>query len=121
MQALIEYFTHPALWISVLIIGLAGQVAKKLILGDPDDMPKNGYRGFKGVYYVTYKAHAVIVGAMGGMIPGLPVTEAMETDGMAGSVMFYAGAGALAMIVYASVVGTIKNAFENYSKKLAEG
>lgn len=118
LDALIAYITHPALWITVLVIGGAGEIAKKLILGNPHDMPKTGYPGFKGVYYVTYKFHAVVVGGLAGLIPGLPVTEALATEGVAGGVMFYAGAGAIAMIAYASVVGSIKNGVKNYGKKL---
>jgi hypothetical protein len=121
LDALIAYIAHPALWISVLVIGLAGEIAKKLILGDKKDMPKEGYPGFKGVYYVTYRFHAVAVGALLGMIPGLPVTEALATEGMAGGVMFYAGAGAIAMITYASVVSSIRSAVANYGKKLGKG
>ena len=118
MDALIEYLTHPAVWIAVLVIGGAGEIAKKIVLGNPKSMPEEGYRGLKGVYYVTYKAHAMVVGGLGGLVPGLPVTEALATDGQAGSVMMYAGAGALAMIVYASIVSNIKSAVRNYGKKL---
>jgi hypothetical protein len=119
LDALIAYIAHPALWISVLVIGLAGEIAKKLILGDQKDMPKTGYPGVKGVYYVTYRFHAVVVGGLIGLIPGIPVTDALRTEGMAGGVMFYAGAGAVAMIAYATVVSSIKSAVANYGKKLS--
>lgn len=115
IDALGGYFSHPALWVAVLIIGTLGDVVKKLVL--PGPMPKDGWPGWRGVYYVTYKAHALAVGALMGLIPGLPVSDAFETEGPAGPVLFYAGAGAIAMIGYAALVGTIKNAIENRKAK----
>ena len=121
LEALTAWLLHPATWIAVLVIGTAGEIAKKLILGDPKAMPKSGYPGLKGVYFVTYKAHGIFVGAALGLIPGLPMTEALATDGVAGSVMMYGGAGALAMIAYAGVVGSIKNAIKLWGARLGSG
>jgi hypothetical protein len=123
LDHLINWLTHPSTWIAVLVIGTCGEVAKRLILGPKKHWPKDAdghvaFRGWRGVYAVTYKLHALLVGAVIGLIPGIPVVESLQSDGWAGAVLQYAGDGALAMVAYASVVGTIKSAFETYAPKL---
>ena len=127
LDHLIDWLTHPSTWIAVLVIGTCGEAAKRLILG-PKKRPKKSwpkdadghvaFRGWRGVYAVTYKLHALLVGALIGLAPGIPVVESLRTEGWAGAVLQYAGDGALAMIAYASVVGTIKSAFEVYAPRL---
>lgn len=117
MLDLISWLGHPSTWIAVLIIGGAGEIAKQLILGPKKLWPKDGFPGWKGVYAVTYRFHAVVVGALIGCIPGLPVIEALQTEGIAGSAMQYAGDGALAMIAYTAIVGTIKAIIKNFGKR----
>ncbi len=98
---------------AALIIGIAGEVVKKLVgakAGDP---------GVKGLYFVTYKAHGVIVGAAMGVAGhpmGLPTPAAFGT-GMAGAVLAYAVAGGIAMVAYQSIVGSLKNAIEHVGKR----
>lgn len=123
LDQLTDWLTHPSTWIAVLVIGTCGEVAKRLILGPKKSWPKDAdghtaFRGWRGVYAVTYKLHALLVGALIGLIPGIPVVESLRTEGWAGAVLQYTGNGALAMIAYASVVGTIKSAFEVYAPKL---
>jgi len=120
LDGLVAYFTHPAFWVALLVIGSVHETGKKLILGPKDKWPKEGFKGWKGVYRVTCKNHSLVMGALIGLIPGMPVTEALTTEGMMGSVIFYVGAGIGAMIGYASVVGTVKDVLANYGKKLAE-
>lgn len=119
LNGLTEYLAHPALWIAILAIGGCGEIAKKLILGPKSKWPKEGFPGWRGVYFVTYKAHAMIIGGGAGWLLPLPVSSAFAEDGQAGQAMFYLGAGAIAMIAYAIIVGNIKTFFKNQGKKLA--
>jgi hypothetical protein len=120
LDSLVAYLTHPAFWVALLVIGTVHETGKQLVLGKKENWPKEGFKGWKGVYRVTMKLHSLILGGLLGVIPGLPVTESLATEGVAGSVLFYVGAGCGAMIGYASVVGTFKDALANYGKKLAE-
>ncbi|MBN8609637.1 MAG: hypothetical protein J0L92_03585 [Deltaproteobacteria bacterium] len=119
MDELMSWLGHPSTWITVLIVGTLGEVAKALILGPKKTWPKDAdghvaFRGWRGVYAVTYKVHALVVGALFGLVPGVPVIEALHSEGVAGAVLQYAGNGALAMVTYTSVVGTLKSLFEMY-------
>ena len=120
MKDLVAYFTHPAFWVAMMAIGTVHETGKQLVLGNKSKWPKEGFRGWKGVYRVTMKTHSLILGALLGLIPGLPVTESLATEGVAGSVIFYLGAGCCAMVGYASVIGIIKDVLANYGKKLAD-
>lgn len=119
-QSFIEYLTHPAFWIALLVIGTIHETGSQLALGSKSKWPKDGFRGWRGVYRVTRKSHSLVLGALFGLIPGLPVIESLATEGIAGSVMFYMGAGIGAMVGYASVVGTFRDALANYGKKLVD-
>jgi hypothetical protein len=109
-------------WIIILIvapflIGFAGEIVKKWVnakAGDP---------GFKGLYYVTYKGHALVVGALLGLamwagkgpVPALfhyAVGDVSEA-GIGGYVLAYAFSGGVAMVAYSTIVGTIKNSIEH--------
>jgi hypothetical protein len=120
LAALVEYLTHPAFWVALLAIGSIHETGKKLVLGPKNKWPKEGFKGWRGVYRVTCKNHSLIMGALIGLIPGMPVTEALSTEGLMGAVIFYVGAGVGAMVGYASVVGSLKDALANYGKKLAD-
>ena len=104
MDALLAALTHPALWVAAIVIGTLGEVAKNLVRA------KAGDKGWRGVYYVTYRAHAILVGASLGALSfagiELPVAEGFSEGG--GPVLFYACSGALAMIGYDSIVKTLK-------------
>ena len=95
---------YPILLTS-LVIGIFGEVARKLVRA------KAGDKGFKGVYFVTFKAHGVFVGAAIGLLGfpvGIPVPVVFGA-GLGGAVLAYAGSGALAMVAYSTMVGTLKN------------
>jgi len=104
MDALIAAFLHPALWVTAIVIGMLGEVAKKLVRA------KAGDKGWRGVYYATYRAHAIVVGAGIGALScagiDLPVGEGFAEG--AGPVLYYACSGALAMIGYDAIVKTIR-------------
>lgn len=116
VEQFIQWVTFAPNLVAAVVIGMAGEVAKKLVLGS-GPMPATGYRGLKGVYYVTYKVHALVVGAAIGYIGhafgGMPLPEAFSTDGPSGAILNYAGTGAAAMLGYAGLVGTLKNHFKN--------
>lgn len=104
-------------WIPILaaalIIGMFGEVMKKLVGAKPGDP------GLKGVYIVTYKVHALIVGALmglGGSYIGLPVPEVFGTA-LGGSVLAYTASGGVAMVGYSSIVGTIKSTLAHIGAK----
>ncbi|MBN8609130.1 MAG: hypothetical protein J0L92_00995 [Deltaproteobacteria bacterium] len=122
MDELMSWLGHPSTWITVLIIGTMGEVAKVLILGPKKSWPRDAdghfaFRGWRGAYAATYKVHALAVGALLGFVPGVPVITALQSDGVAGAVLQYSGNGALAMVAYASLVGTIKGVIERYGRR----
>lgn len=64
---------------------------------------------------MTYKAHALVVGALVGGLGsfiGLPVPEAFGSE-LGGSILAYTFAGGVAMVAYPSIVGTIRNTIEH--------
>ncbi len=100
-------------WIPIvaaaLIIGMSGEVAKKVVganAGDP---------GLKGLYFVTYKAHALLVGAVLGAVGyqiGIPVPDEFGSE-LGGAMLAYAASGGIAMVAYSSIVGSIKSTIEH--------
>jgi hypothetical protein len=102
-------------WITVLIIlpfiiGMMGEIVKKLVLRGP--MPKTGWPGWRGVYYVTYRAHALAVGAGFGAACAAVAIPFPELFGgtVAGGALAGAFAGGVAMVAYATIVKTIQAA-----------
>lgn len=96
-----------------LVIGMLGQVAQKLVLGSTNP-PKVAYKGWRGVYYVTIPAHAVLVGALCGAVGfplGVPVPQ-MFGDALGGAVLAYAVAGAVSIVAYDAVIKVIRRAVE---------
>lgn len=126
IQAFTDWLTFMPNLAAMLIIAMMGEIAKKVILGPKSKMPEDGYKGLKGLYYVTYKGHAVFVGiavaALGSLFGGLPVPEQFATDGLAGAMLNYGGDGAAAMVLYAVFVGNGKTLTAMIKKRLeAEG
>ncbi len=121
IDVFIEWLTFMPNLAAMLIIGVAGEVAKKLILGPKYKWPmetiqtKKGpkeivaFTGFKGVYAVTYKVHAIFVGVavavIGSAFGGLPVPEHFAGDGWGGAMLNYGGCGAAAMVAHAALIG----------------
>lgn len=93
LAVLSTWLAHPALWATVIAIGLAGEGVKRLV------GPTAGKKGWRGVYEVTMFAHPMLVGAAIGLIPGLPRPASFGTE-MAGGVLFYLSGGVLAVIGY---------------------
>ncbi len=90
-------------WIPILaaafVIGMAGEVAKKLIGA------KAGDKGWRGVYHVTLPWHALLVGAAVGAAGhpiGIPVPEVFGAD-LGGAVLAFTLAGGLSMIAYQAI------------------
>lgn len=111
----------PNLAAMVIILTL-GEIAKKLILGPKYDWPKkklkNGtevvaFKGFKGVYVVTYRSHAILVGCLiGGLgfLVGLPLPETFGEPTAGAAMLNYGGAGAAAMVGHSLLMGQGKSA-----------
>lgn len=96
LSVLSDWAFHPALWATVIAIGLAGEGVKRIV------GPTGGKRGWRGVFEVTMFAHPMLVGAAIGLIPGLPRPESFGTE-TAGGVLFYLSGGVLAVIAYDAV------------------
>lgn len=109
-------------WIIILIvapflIGMVGEVIKKLTGA------KAGNKGWRGVYFVTYKVHAIVAGVLVGLamyaghgpVPEVfhSVIEDESRAGISGYMLAYAFSGGVAMVAYATIVGTIKNAIKH--------
>jgi hypothetical protein len=102
-------------WITVLlvvpfIIGMLGEVVKQLVL--PGKMPEAGWTGWRGVYFVTYKAHALAIGALAGLLAAwvnIPWPKEVFGEGAGGGALAFCFSGGVAMVAYAGIVGVIKN------------
>jgi len=121
IEAFTEWLSFAPNLAAMLIIATMGEVAKKMILGPKRHWPRETYTddkgrhtviaftGFKGVYVVTYKLHAILVGvavaAIGSMFGGLPVPEHFASDGIAGAMLNYGADGAAAMVLHAALIG----------------
>lgn len=79
-----------------IVVGMVGEIIKKLVgakAGDP---------GWRGVYFVTFRAHGLIAGALlavGLWSLGLPLPEFFGTD-IGGAILVGLLAGGIAMIGY---------------------
>lgn len=93
LAVLAQWLAHPALWVCVLTLGLGGEVAKRLV------GPTAGKRGWRGVYEVTMPLHPMALGALVGLVPGLPRPAAFGTE-MAGGALFYLSGGVLSVLAY---------------------
>ena len=93
LAVLAAWISHPALWATVIAIGMAGEGVKRIV------GPTAGKRGWRGVFEVTMFAHPMLVGAAIGLIPGLPRPESFGTE-TAGGVLFYLSGGVLAVLAY---------------------
>lgn len=104
----------PSEWILSLsyafIIGTLGEVAKGLARA------KAGDTGWRGVFYVTYKAHGLFAGAFGA-IPlheaGVQIPELFGGTSLVSYMIWGATFGALAMVGYTMSVGLLKSWFKH--------
>lgn len=107
LAVLAAWISHPALWATVIAIGLAGEGVKRIV------GPTAGKKGWRGVFEVTMFAHPMLVGAAVGLIPGLPRPESFGTE-TAGGVLFYLSGGVLAVIAYDAVKRGLLAAIERF-------
>jgi hypothetical protein len=114
IESFIEWISFAPNIATIFIIGTICEVLKKLILGKKSQ--QKSFTGWKNFYFVTYKAQAIVLGVLIGLIPYIPTPEAFQSDGIAGTVLNYAGCGAAAMVVYAVIVGNAKNFLKNIRK-----
>ena len=100
-QALVS---NPTIVILAFVIGTMGEVAKRAIRA------KAGDTGWKGLYYVSMPAHPILVGALIGLIPWLPIPEALTKEGheFAGRLGTGVLSGVLCKIGYDVLVSTAK-------------
>lgn len=101
-----------------LIIGAMGEAAKKLILGTVKPS-KEGYKGWRGVYVVTLRLHAVIVGALIGLVGHsfeIPTPDYFGTS-LGGVVLAYACAGVIAAFAYDMLVKVPRNLIGFFSRQ----
>jgi len=96
----------PAVIVPALAIGTLGEVAKRAVNA------KKGDTGWRGVYYVTLPAHPVIVGALLGLVPLLPVAPQLAVEGYDGVARFatYLLAGFVCKVAYDVLVATLLRA-----------
>jgi hypothetical protein len=90
--------------VAPLIIGMAGEVAKKLTGAHA------GARGWRGVYYVTYRAHALLAGALLGWVMHLtagPLPAAFGEE-LGGYLMAYTFSGGVSMVAYDVIIKSIE-------------
>lgn len=122
MDSMIQAFTS---WLSfgpniaaIVVIGMICDIIRRLVLGKradrKDDKP---FTGWRAVYNTLYKAQAITIGVLVGLIPSMPVPESFVSDGLGGAILNYAGDGAAAMIVYAALISNAKSYIDNLKKR----
>jgi hypothetical protein len=104
MQFWYDILVSPTIVITALIIGTFGEITKRLVSA------KAGDKGWRGVWYVTLPAHPVIIGLLLGLIPWLPVPEALTKEGyeFAGRLGTYALAGVVCKLGYDTIISTMR-------------
>lgn len=122
MESAVQAFTS---WIAfgpniaaIIVIGVVSGAIKRGVLGTREER-KNSvpYTGWREVYNSVYKIQAIALGALIGMIPGAPIPEAFQGDGLGGSILNYMGTGAAAMIVYTALVSNANAYIDNMKLK----
>lgn len=108
LRVLLEWIGAPALWATLLGIGLVLEVFKRLV------GPTDGKRGWRGVVAVTMPLYPVALGCLVGLIPGLPVPGSFGHTA-AGAVVFYASAGIGASVGYDVVRRGLVNALQRFA------
>ena len=99
------------LFLSFLVVGallsVLGRGVSELVFGGK---PRAGFKGWRGVWYVTLPLHALLAGALVGLVATtLPVPPGMGA-GVAGRVFWYALSGALGTVCYDVIKGVVKQA-----------
>lgn len=100
----------------ILIIGGLGEVAKSIVGA------KAGDAGWRGVYYVTYRAHGIFVGALLAALAhssaagGVDVPLSFGT-GVFGAVLWGAASGGASMALYTSTIGVIRARIKHMAER----
>lgn len=96
----------PPVIVTALALGTLGEVAKRAVNAE------KGSAGWRGVYYVTLPAHPVLLGALLGFIPVLPVALPLAVEGYDGAARFatYLYAGIVCKVGYDLLVSTLRRA-----------
>lgn len=115
LASLLSLVLNPQVLITSLAIGTLLEIAKPLINAKPGD------KGWRGVFYVTLPAHAVLVGALLGCIPWLPPLESLIKPGYenVGRFATYLLAGIVCKLGYDSFISTTKRAWALVNERLS--
>lgn len=117
MATIAEFLASYTMWLTVLIIGSLGEVAKSLILTKPFEKSDGGYIGWRGVYFVTYKVHGIPVGMLAGLL-ALATGLYIGSDKSLGAYLLWGGGcGILAMTCYTVLMGTLKSLLTQVGKR----
>lgn len=94
----------PVVIILALVLGTLGEVSKRSISA------KAGDTGWKGIYYVTLPAHAVILGGLCGLIPWLPIPDELVKPGyeFAGRLGTGVLSGVVCKVGYDLIISTVR-------------
>ena len=90
------------------IIGMCGQVARNIVLGNKRRQ-SDGHTGWRKIYWITLPLHALAVGAWVGFIGykyGLPVPKVFGTT-EAGTILAYTTSGGVSVVGYDVIVKTL--------------
>lgn len=104
MQFWTDLLLNPIIVVAALVIGTIGEVVKRVIKAQAGD------HGWRGVYYVTLPAHPVIMGALLGLVPWLPIPDMLTKEGyeFAGRLGTYILAGVVCKVGYDSIISTVR-------------
>ena len=113
-------------WLIILgvvpfIIGMCGQVVRNLILGNRR-RETDAHVGWRRIYWATLPLHALIVGALTGIVGfkyGLPVPKAFG-ETLAGSILAYTTSGGVSVVGYDAIVKTLRRMLETYKGPTTE-
>jgi hypothetical protein len=113
-------------WLIILgvvpfIIGMCGQVVRNIVLGNKR-RESDGHVGWRRIYWATLPLHALIVGALTGIVGfkyGLPVPKAFG-ETLAGSILAYTTSGGVSVVGYDAIVKTLRRMLESYKGPTAE-
>lgn len=104
LASLLSLVLNPQVLITSLAIGTLLEIVKPLINAKPGD------KGWRGVFYITMPAHAVLLGSLLGCIPWLPPLDSLVKPGYEGVGRFstYLLAGIVCKLGYDSFIATTK-------------
>jgi hypothetical protein len=98
---------HWPFMVVALLLGVTGEVVKRLVKHREALKPKVVW---PSVYHATLPLHAPLIGALVGLLPGIPCPEAFCTDAPS-KILYYVAAGMLSSYVYAAVKHLAKSRF----------